>query len=90
MAAHAYSGPVAVQEAAPPAAMGATRAPQERATEAASVKDEDAPPTDKDEDDEGGAWDAASLYEEILDEVEAFEYSGNGASDMLRAFQHHH
>lgn len=87
MAAHAYSGPVAVQEAAPPPAMGATRAPQERAAETTSGKDEDAPPTDKDEDDEGGAWDTASLYEEILDEVEAFEYSGNSRLDMLRAFQ---
>ncbi|OAK98595.1 SIR2-domain-containing protein [Phaeosphaeriaceae sp. SRC1lsM3a] len=71
--------------------MGATRAPQERAAETTSGKDEDAPPTDKDEDDEGGAWDTASLYEEILDEVEAFEYSGNSSetctADEARALR---
>ncbi|KAF2856272.1 SIR2-domain-containing protein, partial [Plenodomus tracheiphilus IPT5] len=31
-----------------------------------------------DDDDDGGPWDSASLYEEILDEVEAFEYSTDG------------
>jgi NAD-dependent histone deacetylase SIR2 len=82
MAAHAYSGPVAVQEAAPAPAMGASRSVGDGATEAANmeVKDEDAPGADKDEDDEDGVWDTASLYEEILDEVEAFEYSGNGGT----------
>jgi NAD-dependent histone deacetylase SIR2 len=38
---------------------------------------------DDDDDDEGGAWDTASLYEELLDEVEAFEYSANGESARL-------
>lgn len=81
MAAHAYSGPVAVQEAVPPPAMGASRSAGEGATEAAKleVQDENTPAADKDEDNDDGVWDTASLYEEILDEVEAFEYSGNGA-----------
>ncbi|KAF1944537.1 SIR2-domain-containing protein [Clathrospora elynae] len=45
--------------------------------------DEDVPATDQDDED-GGAWDSASLYEEILDEVEAFEYSSDGI-DMCTA-----
>jgi NAD-dependent histone deacetylase SIR2 len=91
MAAHAYSGPVAVQEAAAPPAMGAGRSVGEGATDTAKleVKDADAPAADKDEDDEDGVWDTASLYEEILDEVEAFEYSGDGGtSGQLCATQH--
>jgi NAD-dependent histone deacetylase SIR2 len=80
MAAQPYSGPVAVPEAvAPPSMGGALGATAIKATEA------DAPAPDKDDDkddDEGGAWDTASLYEEILDEVEAYEYSANGESDM--------
>jgi hypothetical protein len=80
MAAHAaYSGPVAVLEGPPPA-VGATRSAAEGANEVPSADDADAPAPDDDDDDddEGGVWDTASLYEEILDEVEAFEYSGNG------------
>lgn len=45
----------------------------------AAVKAPDAAAADDDEGDEGGVWDSASLYEEILDEVEAFEYSADGA-----------
>jgi NAD-dependent histone deacetylase SIR2 len=73
MAAHASSGPVAVHEGAP-------RAVGEKAPEVAPVDDDaPAPDNDDDEDDDGGGvWDSASLYEEILDEVEAFEYAGNG------------
>jgi NAD+-dependent protein deacetylase SIR2 len=87
MAAHAYSGPVAVQEGAPPPAVGASRPAAEGATDAAHghAPDSDAPAPEKDEDDEGAMWDTASIYEEILDEVEAFEYSGNGTSGRLRA-----
>lgn len=87
MAAHAHSGPVAVQDAVPRPVVGAGYAAAERATEAAKreVVDEDAPAADKDDDDDdGGIWDTASLYEEILDEVEAFEYSGNGLSFTMR------
>ncbi|KAF1841188.1 SIR2-domain-containing protein [Cucurbitaria berberidis CBS 394.84] len=70
MAAHPNTGPVVVHEAvAPPAA-----------AESRAVDDEDAPAPDQDEDeqDNGDMWDSASLYEEILDEVEAFEYSNDG------------
>jgi len=85
-----FSGPVATQEAAPPpAAMGAKVEPAEGASAvAAQVRDEDAHPPEKDEDDDGGAWETASLYEEILDEVEAFEYSANGESGVICAPQH--
>jgi hypothetical protein len=85
MAAHAYSGPVAVQEGAPPPATGASRPAVQGAIDAthAHSHDDDAPAPEKDEDDEGALWDTASIYEEILDEVEAFEYSGNGASDHV-------
>jgi NAD-dependent histone deacetylase SIR2 len=81
MAAHAYSGPVAVQEAPPPPAVSASRSAGEGAIAVPAADDADAPAPDDeddDDDDDGGVWDTASLYEEILDEVEAFEYSGNG------------
>jgi NAD-dependent histone deacetylase SIR2 len=81
MAAHAYSGPVAVQEAPPPPAVSASRSAGEGAIAVPAADDADAPAPDNDDDDDdddGGVWDTASLYEEILDEVEAFEYSGNG------------
>jgi len=45
---------------------------------ATKAKDEHAPAAGDDDDDDGGMWDSASLYEEILDEVEAFEYSSDG------------
>lgn len=43
-----------------------------------------------DEDDSGDVWESASLYEEILDEVEAFEYSTDGEQAALHkaAFTH--
>jgi NAD-dependent histone deacetylase SIR2 len=82
MAAHAYSGPVAVQEAPPPPAVSASRSTGEGAIAVPAADDADAPAPDDedddDDDDDGGVWDTASLYEEILDEVEAFEYSRNG------------
>ena len=78
MAAHAAEGPVAVHESAPPPApAGKAELP---AGGAAKPKEEDAPVPEH-EDEEGGVWDSASLYEEILDEVEAFEYSNDGESD---------
>jgi NAD-dependent histone deacetylase SIR2 len=86
MAAHAYSGPAAVLEGLPPA-VGASRTVGDGANEVPSADDADAPAPDDDDDDdddEGGVWDTASLYEEILDEVEAFEYSGNGEPARLR------
>jgi NAD-dependent histone deacetylase SIR2 len=93
MAAPPYSGPVAVQEAVPPSsAMAANGPPATGASEAnkatAKEKDEDAPAPDNEDDDEGGVWDTASLYEEILDEAEAFEYSANGESGVLCATQY--
>jgi NAD-dependent histone deacetylase SIR2 len=75
----ASEGPVA-QEAYPrgkaePVSGGATE-----------PKDGDAPAPEQD-DYEGGVWDSASLYEEILDEVEAFEYSSDGECGLRCAFQ---
>lgn len=70
-----------MQDAAPPSAVAARgeHAP-DGAPEATDAGDEhDAPAQeDSDDEDEGGVWETASLYEEILDEVEAFEYSDNG------------
>lgn len=78
MAAHAAEGPVAVQDSVPPpAAVGKAEL---TAGGAAKPKEEDAPAPEHDDED-GGVWDSASLYEEILDEVEAFEYSNDGKSD---------
>lgn len=91
MAAHAYSGPVAVHDAAPLPVMGAERTAAEGVSATANLeaKDEDANAADKDnddddDDDDGAVWDTASLYEEILDEVSAFEYSANGAYLTMR------
>jgi NAD-dependent histone deacetylase SIR2 len=76
----ASEGPVA-QEAYP-------RGKAEPVSESAiKPKDEDAPAPEQDED-EGGVWDSASLYEEILDEVEAFEYSSDGESGLRSAFHY--
>jgi NAD-dependent histone deacetylase SIR2 len=85
MAAPPYSGSVAASDAVP-LAVGASRPPAEGAPAVAKGQEAHAPKkeTEKDEDegegegDEGAAWDTVSLYEEILDEVEAFEYSANG------------
>ncbi|CAO2650791.1 Nn.00g020830.m01.CDS01 [Neocucurbitaria sp. VM-36] len=70
MAAHPDEGPVVVQEAAPLPALGVKAEPA--VDSRADDKDE------QNEDDEGDVWESASLYEEILDEVEAFEYSNDG------------
>ncbi len=42
-------------------------------------------PADDDDEDGTAAWDTVSLYEEILDEVEAFEYSSDGEWHLSRA-----
>jgi NAD-dependent histone deacetylase SIR2 len=63
--------------------MGGSRPATDGATEAAKGSDEDAPAPDKDDDDETAAWESGSLYEEILDEADAFDYSGTGASGRL-------
>lgn len=75
MAAHASEGPVAVHDSAPPSAPAGKA--EHTAGGATKPKEEDAPAPDHDDED-GGVWDSASLYEEILDEVEAFEYSNDG------------
>jgi NAD-dependent histone deacetylase SIR2 len=78
MAAPPYSGPVAVPDAVP-LAMGASRPPAEGAPAPKKEKSEDEGEGEGEgAGDEGAAWDTVSLYEEILDEVEAFEYSANG------------
>ncbi|CAA9958314.1 nad-dependent histone deacetylase sir2 [Pyrenophora teres f. maculata] len=76
MAAHASEAPVAANEPAPPPAVGGKA--ESAAGGATKIKDEHAPAPGDDDDDDGGMWDSASLYEEILDEVEAFEYSSDG------------
>lgn len=79
MAAHPDEGPAVAQHPAPPPA-GAIKA-DPGAGGATKPRNEDAPAPAPDQDEEdGGAWDQASLYEEILDEVEAFEYSDDGES----------
>jgi NAD-dependent histone deacetylase SIR2 len=70
MAAPADAAPVAVQEAAAPA-RGPKREP---GAGAPKTHVEEAPEKDVDDDEDD------ELYEQILDEVEAFEYSTNGAS----------
>ena len=80
MAAYAAEGPVAVQDSVPPPA--AAGKAELTAGGAPKPKEEDAPaPAPEHDDEDGGVWDSASLYEEILDEVEAFEYSNDGKSD---------
>lgn len=79
MAAHPDEGTAVAQHPAPPPA-GAIKA-DSGAGGATKPRNEDAPAPAPDQDEEdGGAWDQASLYEEILDEVEAFEYSDDGES----------
>lgn len=87
MAAHASEGPVAAYESAPPPATLVKAEPA--AGGATKAKEEDAPAPDQDEED-GGVWDSASLYEEILDEVEAFEYSSDGESGPGYAWSRSH
>jgi len=89
MAAHPSEGPVVAQQPAPPPTAGIKAEPG--AGGATKSRDEDAPAPAPDQDDEdGGAWDQASLYEEILDEVEAFEYSDDGESGLGGALRHNH
>ncbi|KAH9865821.1 hypothetical protein J1614_009408 [Plenodomus biglobosus] len=94
MAVHAPEGYVGAHEARPPSAQGVKPGGGAGGAAAeASVHRDDAaaahvpaPPTptpaddgdDDNDNDDGGLWDSASLYEEILDEVEAFEYSADG------------
>lgn len=79
MATQAYRDRVVVRESAPLPIDARPQSTTESAPDSAKAKEEDgdtAAPAD--DDDEGGAWDTVSLYEEILDEVEAFEYSSDG------------
>ena len=70
---------MAMQEPVPP--LGLSLKGQPAAAGATKPKEEDAPAPEQEEDD-GGVWDSASLYEEILDEVEAFEYSDDGEQGL--------
>jgi NAD-dependent histone deacetylase SIR2 len=69
---------MAMQEAVP--APGLSAKAQPATGGAMKPKDEDAPAPSQEGD--GGVWDSASLYEEILDEVEAFDYSSDGELDL--------
>lgn len=78
MAAHPTEGPAVVQEAArapaPKPALGVKAEVKTAAKPEARGDDQD----EHDDDEQGDVWESASLYEEILDEVEAFEYSNDG------------
>ncbi|KAJ4367269.1 NAD-dependent histone deacetylase sir2 [Neocucurbitaria cava] len=78
MAAHPDEGPAVVQEAArapaPKPALGVKAEVKTAAKPEARGDDQD----EHDDDEQGDVWESASLYEEILDEVEAFEYSNDG------------
>lgn len=77
MAAHAHEAPVAMHAPVPPPALAVKpEAAAESSVDAGG--DDDAPAPEHDEQENGDVWDSASLYEEILDEVEAFEYSTDG------------
>jgi NAD-dependent histone deacetylase SIR2 len=68
---------MAAQEAVPSPALSVKAQAAAACATKPKPRDEDAPAPEHDED-EGGVWDSASLYEEILDEAEAFEYSTDG------------
>jgi NAD-dependent histone deacetylase SIR2 len=74
------AAPHAASVAAPEAAVGARVEPAGGASAAVEVSTADT--LDQDEDEEE---DATSLYEEILDEVEAFEYAALGGSETCTA-----
>ncbi|KAF2869682.1 DHS-like NAD/FAD-binding domain-containing protein [Massariosphaeria phaeospora] len=79
MAASSYSGPVMVQEAAPPPAVDAAINPTgESAYEAATAKTSHMSAEPEKDDDEAEEWESTSLYEEILDEAGGFDYSTDG------------
>ena len=97
MAAHAYRGPVVVQEAEPPPLLDTRLTPAaEGATATDSAKEEHTvtpadegrqdreDPNEHEDPEDGSVWETVSLFEEILDEVEAFEYSGDGELGLLR------
>ncbi|ORY07786.1 DHS-like NAD/FAD-binding domain-containing protein [Clohesyomyces aquaticus] len=70
-----YSGPVMVQDMAPaPVGDLAAEPMGESAYDATKANNASAPRADADDE----QWESVSLYEEILDEVEAFEYSTEG------------
>ncbi|KAF3053080.1 NAD-dependent histone deacetylase sir2 [Didymella keratinophila] len=69
--AHTAAGAVSEVPATTEAAGGAGSAHQ------ADGAGDDAPTNDDDDEVEGAVWETASLFEEILDDVAAFEYSGS-------------
>lgn len=73
MAAYAHNGPVMVQEAVPAPVVDLTAEPAVQSAYDGKPKTNGAS-VEHDADD-GDAWETASLLEEILDEVDAFEYS---------------
>lgn len=77
MAAQANAGPVMVQEAAPPPAVDMAADPAGEGMYTPTKPKANGAST-QDETDDGDAWESVSLYEEILDEVDAFEYSTDG------------
>lgn len=67
-----------VQDAVP--APSVAEPVRDSAYDATKASNGSAPAAPKDEADDGDDWESASLYEEILDEAEAFEYSTDGES----------
>lgn len=88
MASAGYSGPVMVQDKPAPLVTDLAAAPaEERAPNATSQPKKTTMSTGapKSSPDDNNDWDSASLYEEILDEVDAFEYSQDVGSDTCTA-----
>ena len=74
MATTSFSSPVLVQEKAAPPIIDLTAEPvQQTALNTRKQRTVSAPQKVEEPDDN---WDSASLYEEILDEEEAYEYAG--------------
>ena len=82
--AHTAAGEAALPAPVQTEAVGGARS----AREADGVGD-DAPTRDDDDDEvEGAVWETASLFEEILDDVAAFEYSGSSELSIQTIMPH--
>ena len=73
MATTSFSSPVLVQEKAAPPIIDLTAEPVQQTANTRKQRTVSAPQKVEEPDDN---WDSASLYEEILDEEEAYEYAG--------------
>lgn len=83
------TGSVVVEQASEPSIVAAkARPPPDGASEATKAMEHDASVNDEDGNDQDTFPDLDDeLYEEILDEVEAFEYSENGKTGFHCSFR---